>query len=130
MKRILVWLLPVVDVLTIRRILRYYKSLGVRVPWDHAKKGLVERWIGYMPIGFIIGWFTGFWTALLIALTVLVILGPVELYLMCRGVRPWKFFKRRPSKVVAKIFLLEGYNAIGYFLLGAALAALSTLFRV
>ena len=124
MKRILVWLLPVVDVLTIRRILRYYQSLGVRVPWSHAKAGLIERWVGYMPCGFIIGWFTGFWTALLIALTVLVILGPVELYLMCRGVRPWKFFKRRPSKVVAKIFLLEGYNAVGYYLFGAALGAL------
>jgi hypothetical protein len=54
----------------------------------------------------------------------LALLGPIELYLMCRGVKPWKFFKRKPPKIVAKIFLLEGYNAIGYYLLGAALAVL------
>jgi len=62
--------------------------------------------------------------ALLVAFTILAIVGPIELYLMYRGVRPWKFFKGKPPKLVAKIFLLEGYNAIGYFLLGALLALL------
>jgi len=82
---------------------------------------MIERWVGYMPAGFIIGWFAGFWIALAIMFAILALLGPIELYLMCRGVKPWKFFKK-PSKLVAKIFLLEGYNAIGYYLLGAAMA--------
>lgn len=94
------------------------------MPWGHAKAGLVERWVGYLPAGFIIGWFAGFWMALLIALAVLAFLGPIELYLMHRGVKPWKFFKRKPLKLVTKIFLLEGYNAIGYYMLGALLALL------
>ena len=122
MKKVLLWLLPVVDVFALRRILKYYRSLGVRVPWGHAKLGVIERWVGYMPAGFVIGWFAGFWIALAIMLAILALLGPIELYLMCRGVKPWKFFKRKPSKLVAKIFLLEGYNAIGYYLFGAALA--------
>ncbi len=125
MKRILIWLLPVVDVFALRRILKYYQSLGVRVPWGHAKAGLVERLAGYMPCGFILGWFAGFLVALLTALAILAIFGPIEFYLMCRGVKPWKFFKRRPPKLVAKIFLLEGYNAVGYYLLGALLAVVT-----
>ena len=94
------------------------------MPWGHAKAGVVERWVGYLPAGFVIGWFAGFWMALLIAFAILAFLGPVELYLMYRGVRPWRFFKRRPLELVTKIFLLEGHNAIGYYLLGALLALL------
>lgn len=78
-----------------------------------------------MPAGFIIGWFAGFLTALLLVLGILALLGPLEFYLMSRGVRPWRFFKGKKLKFVAKIFLLEGYNAIGYYLLGAALGTLS-----
>jgi hypothetical protein len=121
---VLLWLLPVVDVFALRRILKYYSSLGVQVPWSHAKAGVIERWIGYMPAGFIVSWVAGFRAAFLIALAILGLIGPVEFYLMCRGVRPWKFFARKPVKSTAKIFLLEGYNAIGYYLLGATLAAL------
>lgn len=124
MLRLLFWLLPVVDIFALRRILKYYRSLGIRVPWGHAKAGMVERWVGYLPAGFVIGWFAGFWMALLIAFAILAFLGPVELYLMYKGVRPWRYFKRRPLKLVTKIFLLEGYNAIGYYLLGALLALL------
>ena len=124
MFQILLWLLPIVDVFAIRQILRYYSSFGVRVPWGHAKTGLIERWVGYLPAGFVIGWFAGFWMALLIVFIILAIVGPIELYLMYRGVRPWRFFKGKPPKLVAKIFLLEGYNAIGYYLLGALLALL------
>jgi hypothetical protein len=124
MKRVLVWLLPVVDVFTLRRILEYYRSLGIRVPWGHAKAGLIERWVGYMPAGFIVGWFLGFVPALLLILAILAVLGPIELYLMSKGVRPWSFFKEKPIKLVAKIFLLEGYNVISYYLLGTALAVL------
>ena len=124
MFQIMLWLLPIVDIFAIRRILKYYSSFGVRVPWNHAKAGLVERWVGYLPAGFVIGWFAGFWMAFLIAFAILAIVGPIELYLMHRGVRPWRFFKGKPPKLVAKIFLLEGYNAIGYYLLGALLALL------
>ena len=124
MKRLLFWLLPVVDVLALRRILKYYRSLGVRIPWSHARAGEVERWVGYLPAGFVLGWLAGFWIALSIALVLLALLGPVEIYLMYRGVKPWRFFKGRPLKLVVRIFLLEGYNVIGYFLLGASLALL------
>ncbi|MDI6642745.1 MAG: hypothetical protein QMD95_01655 [Candidatus Hodarchaeaceae archaeon] len=126
MIQVLLWLLPIVDVFTLQRILKYYRSLGVRVPWGHAKAGLVERWVGYLPAGFIIGRFAGFILALLLMLAVLAVLGPIELWLMIKGVRPWKFFRGKDPIFVAKIFLLEGYNAVGYFLLGAALGALST----
>jgi hypothetical protein len=125
--RILLWLLPVVDVFTLRRVVKYYSSLGVQVPWSHAKAGLVERWVGYLPVGFLIGRLMGFVPALLIVLGVLATVGPIEFYLMSRGVRPWRFFKGKDRKLVAKIFLLEGYNVIGYYLLGAALGAISML---
>lgn len=124
MLQVLLWLLPIVDAFALRRILKYYRSLGIRVPWSHAKAGLIERWVGYLPAGFIIGRFTGFIPALLLMLAVLAVLGPVELYLMIKGVRPWRFFKGKDPRFVAKIFLLEGYNAMGYYLLGAALAVL------
>lgn len=124
MKRVLFWLLPVVDIFALKRILKYYKSLRVRVPWGHAKAGMIERLVGYLPAGFILGWFAGFVLALLLVLATLAVLGPIELYLMSRGVRPWRFFKGKPFKLVAKIFLLEGYNVLGYFLLGALLALL------
>jgi hypothetical protein len=123
--RILLWLLPVVDVFTIQRVLEYYRSLGARIPWGHAKAGLVERWVGYLPVGFIIGRFGGFALAFLIVLGILALVGPIEFYLMSKGTRPWRFFKGKDQKLVAKIFLLEGYNAIGYYLLGAALGAIS-----
>lgn len=124
MLQVLLWLLPIVDVFALKRIVAYYRSLGIRVPMSHARLGTVERWVGYLSAGFVIGWFAGFWMAFLIAFIILAIVGPVEFYLMYRSVRPWRFFKRRPLKLVAKIFLLEGYNAIGYYLLGALLALL------
>lgn len=125
MCEILLWLLPIVDVFALRRVVRYYGSFGVKVSWSHAKAGLVERWVGYLPVGFIIGRFAGFWMSLLTILVVLSLLGPLELYLMYRGVRPWKFFKRKPFKLVAKIFMLEGYNAVGYYMFGTLLAVLT-----
>ena len=124
MLQLLLWLLPVVDVFAFKRIVAYYRSLGIRVPMSHAKLGMVERWIGYLPAGFVIGWFAGFWMAFLIAFVTLAIVGPIEFYLMYRGIRPWRFFRQRPPQLVAKIFLLEGYNAIGYYLLGALLGLL------
>lgn len=78
-----------------------------------------------MPAGFVIGRFVGFVPALLIVLVILALVGPIELYLMSRGTRPWRFFRGKDKKLVVKIFLLEGYNAIGYYLLGAALGAIS-----
>ncbi|MEW6221868.1 MAG: hypothetical protein AB1476_00895 [Candidatus Hadarchaeota archaeon] len=123
-KSLLLWLLPVVDVFAIGRILAEYRSLGVEVPWEHAKAGLVERWAGYLPSGLIIGWFAGFWQSFLIVLGLFAVVGPIEFYLMCRGVKPWRFFRGKNRKSIAKIFLLEGYNTISYYLLGAALAAL------
>jgi hypothetical protein len=123
MLRVLFWLLPVVDVFALPKILKYYKSLGVPVPPGHAKAGLVERWVGYLPIGFIMGWLIGLPVALLVVLVVFAVLGPVELYLMLRGTRPWKFFSGRNPRGVTKIFLLEGYNAVGYYSLGAFLGS-------
>ena len=77
-----------------------------------------------MPAGFVMGWLAGFWIALSIALVLLALLEPVEIYLMYRGIRPWRFFKGKRLKLVVRIFLLEGYNVIGYYLLGASLALL------
>ncbi|TES83143.1 MAG: hypothetical protein E3J91_03520 [Hadesarchaea archaeon] len=122
MLQVLLWLLPIIDVFALKQIVTYYRSLGVRVPISHAKLGTVERWVGYLPAGFIICWFSDFLTALLLILFVLAVIDPLELYLMNRGVRPWRFLKRKPPKLVTKIFLFEGYNAIGYYLLGALLA--------
>lgn len=122
MLQVLLWLLPIIDVFALKRIVTYYRSLGVRVPISHAKLGTVERWVGYLPAGFIICWFSDFLTALLLILFVLAVIGPLELYLMHRGTRPWMFLKRKSPKLVTKIFLFEGYNAIGYYLLGALLA--------
>jgi len=127
MMLILLWLLPVIDVFALKRILEYYRSLGVQVPWGHAKAGVIERWVGYMPAGFVISWIVGFRLAFLVIFAVFALLGPVELYLMYRGVWPWKFFRQKPFKSTAKIFLLEGYNVIGYYLLGALLAALVSI---
>ncbi|HID60330.1 MAG TPA: hypothetical protein EYP46_00540 [Hadesarchaea archaeon] len=125
MCKILLWLLPVVDIFMLPRVIRYYGSLGVQVPWGHARYGLVERWVGYLPVGFFLGWFAGFWTSLLVAFLVFIIIGPFELYLMCRGTKPWKFFGGKPFELVTKIFLLEGFNAMGYYVLGTLLAVLT-----
>ena len=124
MKRILLWLLPVADVFFIRRIQAHYRKLGVPVPDKHMVLGLVERWIGYLPAGFVVGLIFGFWTSLKILLIAFCISAPPEFYLMARGNPPWRFFKNRPARTIAKIFLLEGYNAAGYYLLGAALGSL------
>ena len=118
------WLLPVVDVFSLRRILSYYSSLGVEVPVRHARLGMIERWFGYLPVGFFICWCTSFLVALIAVLCALAAVGPLELHLMWRGFGPWRFFKRKPKQVVAKIFLLEAYNMLGYFLLGALLRLL------
>jgi hypothetical protein len=126
MRLILLWLLPIVDIFALQQILHYYRSLGVHIPMRHAGLGLVERWVGYLPIGFILSWFTGFWRALMIMLGAFALLGPLELYLMCHATWPWKFFKQKPRKVVVRIFLLEGYNMASYYLMGAVLALLIT----
>jgi hypothetical protein len=70
------------------------------------------------------GWLTGLRVALLIMFVVFAVLGPVELYLMLRGTRPWRFFRGKNRREVTKIFLLEGYNAIGYYFLGALLGSI------
>jgi hypothetical protein len=123
MLRVLFWLLPVIDVFALPKILKYYESLGAPVPLSHAKAGLLERWVGYLPIGFIMGWLVELWMALLIVFAVFAVLGPVELHLMLRGTRPWRFFREKNRREVTKIFLLEGYNAIGYYSLGALLGS-------
>lgn len=124
MLKILFWLLPVVDIFALRKILNYYRTLSVPVPFSHAVAGLVERWVGYLPVGLIMGWLTSLWIALLAIFLVFVTLGPLELYLMLHGVRPWKFFKGKKHATIAKIFLLEGYNAICYYAVGTFLGTL------
>lgn len=123
MCQILFWLLPVADVFGLRRILAYYSSLGVRVPMRHAYYGTVERWVGYLPVGAVLGWYAGLPMVLVIIAAVLALIGPLELYLMWRGVGPWKFFREKPRGVVTKIFLLEAYNVVGYLLLGAVIGS-------
>lgn len=126
MKRVIFWLLPVVDVFTLPKVLKYYRSIGVTVPKKHAKFGLLERWAGYLPVGFVLGALLGFAGATLIVLVSFGVVGPIELLLMRRGVRPWRFFKRGKKRAIFRVFLLEGYNAIGYYLIGAGLASLLT----
>ncbi|MEW6593088.1 MAG: hypothetical protein AB1305_05390 [Candidatus Hadarchaeota archaeon] len=123
-KSLLLWLLPVADIFAIHKILAEYRLLGVDVPIAHAKLGLVERWIGYLPAGFIMGWSVGFLLAFITVLVVFAVVGPIEFFMMRRGVKPWRFFRGKPGGSIAEIFLLEGYNAITYYLLGAALATL------
>ena len=122
MKRVLVWLLPIVDVFALRNILAYYSSMGVEIPPVHAKLALAERWLGYLPVGFVACWFLGPLASALIALAMLVLVGPIELCLMFWGSRPWKFLARKPRRVVAKIFLLENYNLLAYYALGVLVA--------
>lgn len=124
MWRIFLWLLPIVDVFKLDNILSYYSTLGVKVPKKHAKYGMIERWIGYLPVGFVLGWVLNLEMVLIIIIGTLALVGPIELYLMYRGFGPWKFFRGKPLKVVVKIFLLEAYNVVGYFLLGALLQLL------
>jgi hypothetical protein len=124
MSWILLWLLPVVDVFSLGKILSYYSSLGVEVPIRHAYLGMAERWVGYLPIGFFICWYAGLLMVLIVALAALALVGPLELCLMWRGFGPWKFFRGKPRRAVTKIFLLEAYNMLGYFLLGALLELL------
>lgn len=121
--RILLWLLPVADVFYLKRILNFYQRCGVEIPLKHAKIGLLERWIGYLPVGFVGGCFLGL-KALLIYLVILFPAGLLEFYLMSRGTRPWSFFKAKARGTVAKIFLLEAYNASSYFMLGVGLGML------
>lgn len=123
MKRLLLWLLPIVDIFTLKNCLKAYRKIGVDVPLRHAELGMVERLLGYLPAGFVIGHFSGFLLSLLLILILFSVVGPVEFFLMKRGCPPWKFFKEKRTSTVAKIFLLEGYNAIGYYLLGAAIAS-------
>ena len=143
MKRVLLWLLPIVDVFKLRKILDYYRSIGIKVPLKHAKLGLVERWVGYLPVGFVLGWLIGFWRAALVIFVAFSVVAPVEFLLMKRGVPPWRFFKRgkierlfeillHPWRIfkrgkkhaILEVFLLEGYNAIAYYLMGVGFACL------
>ena len=127
MKRILLWL-PIVDVFALRNILAHYSSMGVEIPPSHARLAMLERWLGYLPIGFATCRFLGPLASALIALAVLVFVGPIELRLMLRGSRPWKFLARKPRKVVTKIFLLESYNLTAYYALGVLVAWLVRIF--
>lgn len=124
MWRILIWLLPVVDVFELKRILTYYSSLGVEVPSNHALYGMIERWAGYLPVGFVIFWLLEPLAVLGLLIGIAALAGPIELYLMYRGIGPWKFFKGKSLKTVARIFLLEGCNCFGYLLLGGLIEIL------
>ena len=114
--KILFWLLPLIDVFAFDLILKYYLELDIRIPRKHAKAGVIERFVGYLPAGFLMGWLTGVRLALLIFFVLFALIGPIELYLMYRGVRPWRFMEGKQFKLVAKVFLLESYNIAGYVL--------------
>jgi hypothetical protein len=121
--KILFWLLPFVDIFRLPRIIDFYRGWGVEIPPRHAKAGLVERLVGYLPVGMLSGHFLGA-AALLLFLLVLPAAGGAEFYLMSKGFRPWTFFRGKPRILVFKIFLLEAYNAFAYFTLGVGLGIL------
>lgn len=91
--KLIFWLLPIVDIVTVEKVLSYYRSLEVEISVKHARIATVERLLGYLPAGFIASWVIGFWYAILIFFLVFAAFGPLELYLMVRGVRPWGFLK-------------------------------------
>ncbi len=124
MKRVLFWQLPVVDVLALPKIVKYYESLGAPLPQRHKEYGMIERWVGYLPAGVVLGAFAGFLTSVPLILLAFAIAGPPELYLMLRGRGVWNYFRGRDARAIRKIFLLERYNAVCYFLLGAAIGAI------
>lgn len=98
MWEIFLWLLPMVDVFKLQDILSYYSSLGVDVPYRHAQYGMIERWAGYFPAEFLLGYILGLEEVVIILLAILGLLGPFELYLMNRGIGPWVTFGRSISK--------------------------------
>ena len=118
----MLWLLPVVDIFALHQILMYYSSMGVEIPPSHARLALLERWLGYLPVGFAACWFLSPSVSALIALAVFVFVGPIELRLMLCGSRPGQFLARKPRKVAAKIFMLESYNLFAYYALGVLVA--------
>ncbi|MBS3815514.1 MAG: hypothetical protein KGY45_03000 [Hadesarchaea archaeon] len=124
MLKIFYFLLPIIDVFKLDRILNYYSSLGVKIPYNHARNGLIERWIGYLPASFILSWVIDLQTTLIIITITFLIVGPIELYLMYLGIGPWKFFKEKSISVVSRIFLLETYNVVLYLILGVILGFL------
>ncbi|KXA89805.1 hypothetical protein AKJ57_04860 [candidate division MSBL1 archaeon SCGC-AAA259A05] len=126
MFRIFFWLLPVIDVFELKRILSYYSSLGINIPKRHAQYGMLERWIGYLPAGLVLGMLLDLKMVFIIIAGIFALVGPAEFYLMYRGVGPWKFFRGKSWTVVSKIFLMEAYNAIGYYILGALIALVIT----
>ncbi|MFB6216634.1 MAG: hypothetical protein ABEJ72_06675, partial [Candidatus Aenigmatarchaeota archaeon] len=112
MEPILIWLLPIVDVFRQEKILSYYSKLGVDIPKKHSKYGLIERWIGYLPVGIILGLIISLVKSVLILIAILALVGPIEFYLMHLGFGPWDFFKEKDRETVGKIFMLETYNAL------------------
>ena len=102
--------------------MRYYSSLGVKVPRAHVRLAMLERWAGYIPVGFFACRVLGFSISLLIFFGVLSIFGPIELFVMMKGFGPWRFMSKKPPRTVVKVFALESYNTLGYFLLGSTLA--------
>ena len=120
--RLLLWFLPVVDLLTLPRILAYYRGRGILVPRSHAWLAMLERWAGYLPAGYLLGRWLGPLPSLLLFLLALALAGPPELFLMGRGRGPWRFLRGKGWRLLAGIFLLEGYNALGYFSLGLLLS--------
>ncbi len=121
---LLLWFLPVVDLLAMEKILRYYAEKGVLVPRSHAKLAMLERWVGYLPAGFLLGRWLGALRALSLFLLGVLLGGPVEVLLMWRGKTPWPFLRGKGGKLLVRIFLLEGYNVLGYFALGLLLGVL------
>ena len=122
-KILLLWLLPVVDLVCLRKILAYYASVGVHVPRRHAKVATLERLLGYLPLGLITSYVLGWLFAVLLIVVIMSVCGPIELYLMRRGTFPWRFLKGVRAEVATSAFFLEAYNVAGYFLLGVGLGA-------
>lgn len=122
-KVLLLWLLPVIDLAFQRRILAYYASIGIHIPRRHARTATLERLLGYLPVGFIISHFLGWLFAVFVLAVVMVVGGPIEIYMMRRAMFPWRFLRGVQSEVITPVALLEMYNCAGYFLLGVALRA-------
>jgi len=122
--RLLLWFLPLVDLMTMGKILEYYADRGIFIPRSHVFLATLERWAGYLPAGFLLGRWLGPLKAFSIFLLAMLFAGPLEVLLMSRGKTPWRFLRGKGKGLLMEVFLLEGYNALGYFMLGAMLGLL------
>lgn len=118
-KRILLWLLPIIDIVKRNKVKRQYERWGCeKIPKSQPILSAIERPLGYSLSFFILCYFFPLTLVLKMLVFSFIVGGSIEFTLMNKGFWPWKFFKTTKSKVVAKIFLLEAYNTLSYIITG------------